>query len=507
MALALLASKAFPPERLVAFTVDHRLASRGLTESPLTVIQSLLAMGLHQHQILPLDWSPVLWDALTKGKMLEKTRNMRYEALLQACRKWEVPLLMTAHTLDDDVITMFYRMAHQSGIDGMAGMKRVGVFPVGDPTSHSAAASRFFLGHPLLSIPKARLDATCKAASLPIVQDASNNDMDFRRNAISRALSLAQDQRPALTTEALQRTLENVKRVRADMHAEVAAVMERSVIINKVNGDATLILNDRTWLHRRPIATRVIMALLQFASVNHYPSGTPSINALYDMLVAAYAEHEKEQRRWISKMPEGVRNAELQPIDKTKRLMGLRQHTLGGCTFLSLSRTDAMRRIALQEKLESRKMEYGPAFLIQREPPSNCHLHAPGLHPTQVKLGPNETHLWDGRIHLSFEHVPSLSAPMPTGSRTFSISFMTPGDVKEFEALTRGMPAARRRVYAYMAITPGSHLYQVPVVREVGNPGYMAFPTLQAEYPSGTYKWKTSHAGNLFLTSRFLCLP
>lgn len=483
--------------------VDHRLSSRGVTEHPSIVSAQLSRLGIHQHSILPLDWSPVFRESLGKGKLQERTRDMRYAALFEACQKYEVPLLLTGHNLDDDIVTMFYRFSHLSGIDGLAAMKPATTFPVFDQPQ----ANRFFVGHPLLPLPKSRLLATCEEAKLEWTRDESNEDLDYRRNSILAALRTAQEANPALTIESLQRTLNNFKRIRADVHDEIVKVFEKSVIVNKINGDCTLILNDAEWLGRKQIATRLITLLLQYGAANRYPARTPSVNTLYTSLIAAYEEHRKEQIKWLGRLPPTVREADLQPIDKTKRV-GLRQHTLAGCTFYALSRVDAMRRIALQERLEGRKLEYGPAFLIQRDPPARISSQAPGLHGTAVTLTPGQNYFWDGRFNISYDHgLPTLRNPTPDPApRTFTVSFMTPGDVKEFEALTRGNQAARRRVYAYMGTTPGTHLYQIPVVREVGS-DYMAFPTLKADFPVGKYRWKTSYAGTPILVSRFLCLP
>jgi tRNA(Ile)-lysidine synthase len=504
LALCLLAKQVIPAERLVAFTVDHKLQALGIHDEPDQVSEALQALGI-RHEVLPLDWSAIYVESLSKGRLQETCRQLRYEALFKACRRADVPLLLTGHNLDDDVVTMFYRLAHLSGLDGLAGMKAATCFPVA-----SAAASRFFVGHPLMTVPKGRLQQTCAdwadpAGVIQPVHDASNDDLDYRRNSLHDALRAAQSQNPVLTLEALQRTLGNFKRVRADLHDELVRIFDRSVIVNKVNGDCTLILNDPAWLHQRHLATRLLMLLLQYSAAQRYPARTPSVLSLYGRLVDAYAAHAKDSRQWLSRLAAvQQRPYELQPFDKTRRIAAFSQHTLANCTVYPLSRTDALRRISLQERLFKRKLEYGPAFLIQRDPPARGELQASGKTP--ITLGPTDSHLWDGRIHLAFEHVPSLECPSPAGARTFTAAFMTPADVKDFEAATKAMPSARRHVYAYLGTTPGSHLYQIPVVREVGS-NYMAFPTLKADYPPGKYKWKTQYAGTPILMSRFLCLP
>src|SRR5690606_33233017 len=125
------------------------------------------------------------WDKndieMPRGKVLEKCREKRYEVLLKLCEENGIDLLLTGHNLDDDISTMFYRSAHQSGLDGYASMKSTSGFPV----SHSSTK---FLGHPLLQIPKARLIETCKAAGLVWNEDPSNQDLERRRNGALAAL-------------------------------------------------------------------------------------------------------------------------------------------------------------------------------------------------------------------------------------------------------------------------------------------------------------------------------
>lgn len=499
VALCMLARQVIPGDNLMAFMVNHGLGQRGITEDPAAVREILHKIGV-KSEVVDLDWSSVFWDALSKGKLQERTREMRYEALFKACRRHDIPLLLTAHNLDDDVVTMFYRLGHFSGIDGMAAMKPATTFHV-----TSSVADRFFVGHPLLAVPKARLLATCEQWGLDWTPDHSNGDMDFRRNSILGSLRAAQEANPALTTESLQRMLNNFKRIRADIHDELVQAFDKSIIVNKVNGDCTMILNDEGWLRKKHIATRLLMLLLQYGAANRYPARTPSVNKIYDELIAAYEEHQRQQRAWLGRLPRGVRKEDIMPLDMTKRV-GMRQHTLAGCAFYSLSRMDAMKRIALQDRLERRRLEYGPAFLIQRNPPARTNLHGPTMKAVDVTLGPRESFLWDDRVHLSFDHAPTLAGAPPAGSRRFTVSFMTPGDVKDFEALTKAAPQVRRRVYGYIGVTPGTHLYQIPVVREPET-GYMAFPTLQTDFPPGRYKWKTTYAGTPILVSRFLCLP
>ena len=98
-------------------------------------------------QVLKLKWQE--GDHSKAGKLMLKARDLRYKVILEAAAKDEIPLVLTGHNLDDDIITAVYRMARMSGVDGIAGMREFSFFPVLSPN-----APKVLLGRPLLSIPK-----------------------------------------------------------------------------------------------------------------------------------------------------------------------------------------------------------------------------------------------------------------------------------------------------------------------------------------------------------------
>jgi tRNA(Ile)-lysidine synthase len=134
----------------------------------------------------------------------ERARRERYRLLGEAARRAKARCVLTAHTLDDQAETVLIRMAHGSGMTGLAAM--AAVTPV----------DGFFLVRPLLEVPKARLLATLAADQIAFAQDPSNHDPRFTRVRI-------RDLMPALATEGLsQRRLAVLARRlrRADMALE-----------------------------------------------------------------------------------------------------------------------------------------------------------------------------------------------------------------------------------------------------------------------------------------------
>ena len=88
-------------------------------------------------------------------RIQESARTARYALLHARMREIGARLLITAHTLDDQAETVLMRMAHGSGIAGLAGMRPL------------SARDGLIQARPFLSIPKPRLLATCRVNDWP----------------------------------------------------------------------------------------------------------------------------------------------------------------------------------------------------------------------------------------------------------------------------------------------------------------------------------------------------
>ncbi len=207
MALAALASKAFGRDRLHAFIVDHQLQAAGVTESPQAVKEALKALDIAS-SVLQIEWPQQQLPSETR--LMMESREKRYRALLAACSEQNISVLLTGHNLEDDLVTMFYRISHQSGLDGIAGMKVATTFPY--PASNAANC---FILRPLLAIPKARLVETCKDLNVSWTHDRSNDNLNFRRNETLQTLIDLQQENEAVSTKALTNMLQFFKKQRS----------------------------------------------------------------------------------------------------------------------------------------------------------------------------------------------------------------------------------------------------------------------------------------------------
>lgn len=121
------------------------------------------------------------------GGVEEAARIGRYHALGGLCRVHGVTLLLTAHHRDDQAETILLQLLRGGGVAGMSGMEQA------DMAAELLGNSELLLARPLLNVSRAVLEHYAKAHSLSFVEDESNCDTRYARNALRHRIM------PALT--------------------------------------------------------------------------------------------------------------------------------------------------------------------------------------------------------------------------------------------------------------------------------------------------------------------
>jgi tRNA(Ile)-lysidine synthase len=105
-------------------------------------------------------------------------RKQRYAALGAMCRAHGVDLLLTAHHLDDQAETVLLQLLRGSGPAGLSGMDAANRAPslLGD--------DHIVMARPLLSVARAGLEAYAAEQQIAWVEDESNLDPRYARNAL-----------------------------------------------------------------------------------------------------------------------------------------------------------------------------------------------------------------------------------------------------------------------------------------------------------------------------------
>jgi tRNA(Ile)-lysidine synthase len=152
--------------RVLAVVCDHGLRPESAAEAE-GVVARLQAAGI-----------PVVLRRLhlAPGPALqERARAARRAALLAACLEVGAVHLLLGHHAGDQGETVLLRALAGSGPRGLAGM------------APCAVAGEALVLRPLLGVPRAALEATCRAAGLDWVEDPSNADPRFARARLRAA--------------------------------------------------------------------------------------------------------------------------------------------------------------------------------------------------------------------------------------------------------------------------------------------------------------------------------
>lgn len=112
----------------------------------------------------------------------EAAREARYAALGAMCAEHDVELLLTAHHIDDQAETVLLQLLRGSGIAGIAGMEAANRAPklLGNPA--------LVMARPLLETSRAALEDYARTHDITNIEDESNGDLRFARNALRLAV-------------------------------------------------------------------------------------------------------------------------------------------------------------------------------------------------------------------------------------------------------------------------------------------------------------------------------
>jgi tRNA(Ile)-lysidine synthase len=120
----------------------------------------------------------------SQGNIEARARAERYDALTDLCVEHGIEDLLLAHHQNDQAETVLLQLLRGSGVAGLSGM------PLNRANAKDAKkdASTITLWRPLLNQSKAELEAYAKAHKLKWVEDPSNQNTRYRRNAIRKEI-------------------------------------------------------------------------------------------------------------------------------------------------------------------------------------------------------------------------------------------------------------------------------------------------------------------------------
>lgn len=267
LALALLLKQwAGDAARVLALTVDHGLREGSRAEAEQTG-ETLKKHGI-EHRILT-------WEGDKPATHIqERARQERYALLAAACRAENIPVLMVAHNSEDQMETFWMRLAHGSGLDGLAGM----------------AVSRDLEGvrilRPLLGFTRAALRDVCKVFGAAWAEDPSNENEKFLRVRLRGFEDVLAGE--GLTPQRLSQVLQKLEDARDALRIVTQERLDAFARAHET-GFVTL---DRQGFAAAPadIQRRMISCILHCVAPQDYPAGFEAIEAARrDMLQTGFA--------------------------------------------------------------------------------------------------------------------------------------------------------------------------------------------------------------------------
>ena len=237
IALLLLAAEV-RPLKVEAATVDHALRPESRAEAEM--VASLCERIGVPHAILTC-----AWDEKPQTALQERARIMRYRLLGNWARERGIGAIATAHHLDDQAETLLMRLGRGAGVKGLAGMRR----------NTRPAGGAIALLRPLLGWRHSELEAVCASAGVTPVQDPSNEDEQFERVRVRKALAQAEWLDAAAVAESASHLAE------ADRALHWATDLEWQRAVRQSDGQLVYTPTDAPREIRRRIIRRAILML------------------------------------------------------------------------------------------------------------------------------------------------------------------------------------------------------------------------------------------------------
>ena len=265
---------------IAAVTVDHGLRAEAAKEA--ADVAAFCAGSSIPHDTLT--WTD--WDG--HGNLQAAARDARYRLMTDWAHANGVGGIVLGHTKDDSAETFIMRMSRKAGIDGLSLMAR-------DFERDGIKWVR-----PLWMTTRAELRDYLRRNDAPWVDDPSNDDVDFHRIRVRKALNLLDDL--GVTTDALHHTAFVASQARAALEHYTA--QEAKTHVRQESGD--LILPEKP----DPMVPAEVLRRLQAKVI-----------------------------QWLGHSPYPPRSAAMRHLTSGLALEG--RHTLGGC---HISLKDGMMR-------------------------------------------------------------------------------------------------------------------------------------------------------------------
>jgi tRNA(Ile)-lysidine synthase len=182
-------------------------------------------------------------------------REIRYQLLLNFCKKHKIKFIMTGHHRDDQIETFLIRLSRGSGIQGLSSMSKI-----------SSLSKTTKLFRPLLNEKKEDLVFLAKYFFGKIFKDPSNINQKYLRTKIRNLIK--QFEKSGIKHDRVIDSINNLASSRDTLNFYIQKI-ERNCVIKKNN---TININLRNFLlANNEIQLKIFSNCIKRISKNYYP--------------------------------------------------------------------------------------------------------------------------------------------------------------------------------------------------------------------------------------------
>ena len=182
-------------------------------------------------------------------------REIRYQLLLNFCKKHKIKFIMTGHHRDDQIETFLIRLSRGSGIQGLSSMSKV-----------SSLSKTTKLFRPLLDEKKTDLAFLAKYYFGKIFKDPSNTNQKYLRTKVRNLIK--QFEKSGIKRDRIINSINNLASTRDTLNFYLQRT-EKNCIIKKNN---TVSINlKKFFLENNEIQLKIFSNCIKKVSKNYYP--------------------------------------------------------------------------------------------------------------------------------------------------------------------------------------------------------------------------------------------
>ena len=248
-------------------TVDHQLREGSLNEAK-DVADQCAKLNLNHHILTWTDWDG-------QGNLQEQARHARQKLLSNWAMVRKLDAVCLGHTSDDVAETFLMRLSRGSGLAGLSAMAK----------KFRRYETDFY--RPLLTFSRASLRAYLKARDITWIDDPSNDDQQFDRVKIRKALPLLEDM--GISTTTLSETATRLASSRATLEKVALEHAKQACIVQKI-GAVKVDLKAFRAAASTEVQTNLIAKILIWIAELDYPPRRDALELLLEAI------DKKEQR-------------------------------------------------------------------------------------------------------------------------------------------------------------------------------------------------------------------